>query len=57
MRRYKSSRRRSSVRCGTGNGSSGAFAPLGPGVPGAIRNDPNSARAVGFNVKKIVAFA
>jgi hypothetical protein len=45
------------VRCGTGNGSSGAFAPLGPGVPGAIRNDPNSARAVGFNVKKIVAFA
>ena len=44
MRRYKSSRRRSSVRCGTGNGSSGAFAPLGPGVPGAIRNDPNSAR-------------
>ena len=52
MRRYTSSRRKSSVRCGTGNGSSGAFGPLGPGVPGAMRNDPNEARACGFAEKR-----
>jgi hypothetical protein len=40
------------VRCGTGNGSSGAFGPLGPGVPGAMRNDPNEARACGFAEKR-----